>query len=69
MEVLGINTDNNATILVSLFTSTEALLLPYEQALTRTDTLTGLPRLFGAWLDRERTRQLDHAHVGYMQAL
>ena len=72
MEVLGINADNNATIHeTSLFTSHEALLLPYEQALTRTDTLTGLPYDCSAhmvWIG-ERTRQLDHAHVEFMRGI
>ncbi|MDV6315083.1 class II 3-deoxy-7-phosphoheptulonate synthase [Idiomarina sp. HP20-50] len=72
MEVLGINAENNATIHeTSLFTSHEALLLPYEQALTRTDTLTGLPYDCSAhmvWIG-ERTRQLDHAHVEFMRGI
>ena len=72
MEVLGINTDTNATLHeTQLFTSHEALLLPYEQALTRTDTLTGLPYDCSAhmiWIG-ERTRQLDHAHVEFMRGI
>ncbi len=72
MEVLGINADNNATIHeTSLFTSHEALLLPYEQALTRTDTLTGLPYDCSAhmvWIG-ERTRKLDQAHVEFMRGI
>lgn len=72
MEVLGINSDNNAAIHeTSLFTSHEALLLPYEQALTRTDTLTGLPYDCSAhmvWIG-ERTRKLDQAHVEFMRGI
>ncbi|RUO81336.1 3-deoxy-7-phosphoheptulonate synthase class II [Idiomarina tyrosinivorans] len=72
MEVLGINSETNATIHeTELFTSHEALLLPYEQALTRTDTLTGLPYDCSAhmvWIG-ERTRQLDHAHVEFMRGI
>lgn len=72
MEVLGITADNNATLHeTQLFTSHEALLLPYEQALTRTDTLTGLPYDCSAhmiWIG-ERTRQLDHAHVEFMRGI
>ena len=72
MEVLGINAENNATLHeTQLFTSHEALLLPYEQALTRTDTLTGLPYDCSAhmiWIG-ERTRQLDHAHVEFMRGI
>lgn len=72
MEVLGINAQSNATIHeTQLFTSHEALLLPYEEALTRTDTLTGLPYDCSAhmvWIG-ERTRQLDHAHVEFMRGI
>ncbi len=72
MEVLGINAETNATIHeTQLFTSHEALLLPYEEALTRTDTLTGLPYDCSAhmvWIG-ERTRQLDHAHVEFMRGI
>lgn len=72
MEVLGITSETNATIHeTQLFTSHEALLLPYEEALTRTDTLTGLPYDCSAhmvWIG-ERTRQLDHAHVEFMRGI
>ncbi|WP_258806885.1 class II 3-deoxy-7-phosphoheptulonate synthase [Pseudidiomarina sp. CB1] len=72
MEVVGITADTNATIHeTQLFTSHEALLLPYEEALTRTDTLTGLPYDCSAhmvWIG-ERTRQLDHAHVEFMRGI
>ena len=50
---------------VEFFSSHEALLLPYERALTRTDSRTGLPYDVSAhflWIG-ERTRQLDGAHV------
>lgn len=54
-----------------LFTAHDALLLPYEEALTRQDSLTG------AWYDcsahllwiGERTRQVDHAHVAFLQGV
>jgi 3-deoxy-7-phosphoheptulonate synthase len=50
---------------VDLYTSHEALLLEYEDALTRIDWRTGLPYDCSAhflWIG-ERTRQLDGAHV------
>jgi len=55
----------------SLYTSHEALLLPYEQALTRRDTTTG------EWYDvsahllwiGERTRQPDGAHVEFLRGV
>ncbi|HKR19128.1 MAG TPA: 3-deoxy-7-phosphoheptulonate synthase, partial [Stellaceae bacterium] len=54
-----------------LFTSHEALLLPYEQALTRVDSTTG------DWYDcsahmlwiGDRTRQLDGAHVEFIRGV
>ena len=53
------------------FTSHEALLLPYEQALTRVDSTTG------DWYDcsahmlwiGDRTRQLDGAHVEFLRGV
>ena len=54
-----------------MFTSHEALLLPYEQALTRIDSTTG------DWYDvsahflwvGDRTRQPDGAHVEFMRGI
>jgi len=72
MDVIGINSKTNNTLHeTSLFTSHEALLLNYEQALTRIDTLTGLPYNCSAhmlWIG-ERTRQLDHAHVEFFRGI
>ncbi len=56
---------------VDVFTSHEALILGYEEALTRQDSLTG------DWYDcsahmpwiGERTRQLGGAHVGFFQGV
>src|SRR5690606_29279899 len=53
------------------FTSHEALLLPYEQALTRTDSLTGKWYACSAhflWIG-DRTRQIDGAHVEYLRGV
>ncbi|PKH02692.1 3-deoxy-7-phosphoheptulonate synthase class II [Psychromonas sp. MB-3u-54] len=55
----------------TLYTSHEALLLPYEQALTRCDSLTG------KWYDcsahmlwiGDRTRQIDHAHIEFLRGV
>ena len=55
----------------SFFTSHEALLLNYEEAMTRVDSLTGL------WYDTsahmlwigERTRQLDGAHIEFLSGV
>ncbi|AWB67605.1 3-deoxy-7-phosphoheptulonate synthase class II [Saccharobesus litoralis] len=72
METCGISAKNTPAIQeTSLFTSHEALLLNYEQALTRCDTLTGLWYDCSAhmvWIG-ERTRQLDHAHIEYFRGI
>lgn len=72
MDVIGLNGTNTSAIHeTNLFTSHEALLLNYEQALTRTDTLTGKPYNCSAhmlWIG-ERTRQLDHAHVEFFSGI
>jgi 3-deoxy-7-phosphoheptulonate synthase len=72
MRACGIDTENTSTLNeVDVFTSHEALLLGYEEALTRRDTLTG------DWYDcsahmlwiGERTRQLDGAHVEFLRGV
>ncbi len=72
MDVIGLNASNTPTLHeTSLFTSHEALLLNYEEALTRIDTLTGKPYDCSAhmvWIG-ERTRQLDHAHVEFFRGI
>ena len=72
MNVMGINTSNTPTLHeTSLYTSHEALLLNYEQALTRVDTLTDKWYNCSAhmlWIG-ERTRQLDHAHIEFFRGI
>jgi len=71
METIGISTDNPQINQTQLFTSHEALLLGYEEALTRVDSTTG------DWYDcsahmlwiGERTRQLDGAHVEFLRGV
>jgi 3-deoxy-7-phosphoheptulonate synthase len=56
---------------VELYASHEALLLPYEQALTRTDPRTGQDYdLSGhmVWIG-ERTRDLDGAHIAFAASI
>ncbi|MBB5372732.1 class II 3-deoxy-7-phosphoheptulonate synthase [Acidocella aromatica] len=53
------------------YTSHEALLLPYEEALTRVDSTTGEHYACSAhflWIG-DRTRQLDGAHVEFMRGI
>lgn len=70
MEVCGITSETAPSIReTQLFTSHEALLLNYEEALTRSDGLSGKRYNCSAhfvWLG-ERTRQLDHAHVEFFR--
>ncbi len=57
--------DFDALRTVEFYSSHEALLLPYERALTRIDSRTGLPYDVSAhmlWVG-ERTRGLDDAHI------
>lgn len=72
MSACGISPTNTPQIReTQFFTSHEALLLPYEQALTRKDSLTG------KWYDcsahmlwiGDRTRQLDSAHLEFCRGI
>ncbi|EAH9149636.1 3-deoxy-7-phosphoheptulonate synthase class II [Campylobacter jejuni] len=72
MEACGINTSNTPSLReVSVYTSHEALLLPYEEALTRMDSLSGEIYDCSAhmlWIG-ERTRALDEAHVHFLRGV
>lgn len=72
MEACGINANNTPSLReVSLYTSHEALLLPYEEALTRVDSLSGEIYDCSAhmlWIG-ERTRDLDGAHVHFLSGV
>ena len=72
MKTIGITAENTPTIREThLYTSHEALLLNYEQALTRIDSLTGDPYDTSAhmiWIG-ERTRHPDHAHVEFAKGI
>ena len=72
MAACGFSTEDEPRLhQVELFTSHEALILGYEQALTREDSLTG------DWYDcsahmvwiGERTRRLDGAHVEFLRGV
>jgi 3-deoxy-7-phosphoheptulonate synthase len=69
MRACGTDPDELRT--VELYSSHEALLLPYEQALTRIDSRSGLPYDLSAhflWIG-ERTRDLDGAHVAFAASI
>lgn len=55
----------------TVYTAHDALLLPYEEALTRQDSLTGDWYACSAhllWVG-DRTRQADHAHVEFLRGV
>lgn len=71
MDTIGIAADNPLITQTQLFTSHEALLLQYEEALTRTDSTTGGNYDCSAhmlWIG-ERTRQVDGAHVEFLRGV
>jgi len=72
MEVMGITSKNTPVLReTDLYTSHEALLLNYEEALTRRDSITGNWYNCAAhmlWIG-ERTRQLDAAHIEFMRGI
>lgn len=72
MEVCGVTSQTAPSIReTQLFTSHEALLLNYEEALSRIDSFTGKRYNCSAhfvWIG-ERTRQLDHAHVEFFKQI
>ncbi len=71
MNTIGIPTDIPQVNQTQFFTSHEALLLGYEEAMTRVDSTTG------GWYDcsahlvwiGERTRQVDGAHVEFLRGV
>lgn len=72
MAAAGVTSENSQQIReVDFYTSHEALLLPYEEALTRNDSTTG------DWYDvsahflwiGDRTRQPDGAHVEFLRGV
>ncbi|TBV81096.1 MAG: 3-deoxy-7-phosphoheptulonate synthase class II [Desulfobulbaceae bacterium] len=71
MRVVGLDTNMPQLTQASFFTSHEALLLGYEEALTRQDSTTG------DWYDcsahmlwiGERTRQIDGAHIEFFRGV
>jgi len=72
MAAAGINSDNvHAMQSVDFYTSHEALLLEYEEALTRVDSTTG-QTVAGSghmvWIG-DRTRQPDGAHVEFCRGI
>jgi 3-deoxy-7-phosphoheptulonate synthase len=72
MRAIGINSENNNQLReTDFYTSHEALLLGYEEALTRVDSTSGdwyATSGHMIWIG-DRTRQPDHAHVEYCRGV
>lgn len=71
MAATGLSVDHPIMTTTNFWTSHECLLLPFEQALTREDSTTGLYYDCSAhmvWIG-ERTRQLDGAHVEFARGI
>ena len=71
MEAAGISSSHPEIHEAEFFTSHEALILQYEEALTRLDSLTGEHYCCSAhmlWIG-ERTRQLDGAHIEFLRGV
>ncbi len=72
MRAIGITAENTPQLRQThFFTSHEALLLGYEQALTRLDSTSGewyATSGHMVWVG-DRTRQPDHAHIEYVRGI
>lgn len=72
MKAIGIDYENHPTLReTDFFTSHEALLLGYEQALTRVDSTSGdwyATSGHMIWIG-DRTRQPDHAHIEFCRGI
>jgi 3-deoxy-7-phosphoheptulonate synthase len=72
MEACGINPDSNRRLrTVNFFTSHEALLLPFEESMTRIDSTTGEYHDTSAhfvWIG-DRTRHLKGGHVEFCRGI
>lgn len=72
MRACGLDLENHPELRATdFYTSHEALLLGYEQAMTRVDSTSGdwyATSGHMIWIG-DRTRQLDHAHVEYFRGI
>ena len=72
MRAIGLDPESHPELRqTEFYTSHEALLLGFEEALTRVDSTTGDPYATSGhmiWVG-DRTRQLDHAHVEYARGV
>src|SRR6202522_708194 len=72
MQAIGLDLEDHPELRTTdIYTSHEALLLGYEQAMTRVDSTTGdwyATSGHMIWIG-DRTRQLDHGHVEYFRGI
>src|SRR5215470_281480 len=72
MQAIGLDLESHPELRTTeMYTSHEALLLGFEQAMTRVDSTTGDWYCCSGhmvWIG-DRTRQLDHAHVEYSRGI
>ena len=72
MQACGLDLESHPELRgTDVYTSHEALLLGYEQAMTRQDSTTGdwyCTSGHMVWIG-DRTRQVDHAHVEYFRGI
>jgi 3-deoxy-7-phosphoheptulonate synthase len=72
MQACGLDLERHPELRTTdFYTSHEALLLPYEQAMTRVDSTSGdwyCTSGHMLWIG-DRTRQLDHAHVEFCRGI
>ena len=72
MKAIGLDSEAHQELRqTDFYTSHEALLLGYEQALTRIDSTSGDPYATSGhmvWIG-DRTRQMDHAHIEYCRGI
>jgi 3-deoxy-7-phosphoheptulonate synthase len=72
MRAIGLDPEHHQELRqTDIYTSHEALLLGYEQALTRVDSTSGDPYATSGhflWVG-DRTRQPDHAHIEFLRGV
>src|SRR5438045_6507470 len=72
MQACGLDLEDHPELRgTDVYTSHEALLIGFEQAMTRQDSTTGdwyCTSGHRVWIG-DRTRQLDHAHVEYFRGI
>ena len=69
MAAAGLTPQHPIMTTAELWTSHECLHFPYEKAMTREDSITGMYCSVHMLRVGERTRQLDGAHVEFVRGI